>query len=264
MKKSVELDTSILDSCELISTDPPTYKTEHYIVEADKEYICKAVAWLKCIESNVYPTMLEMMGHKPTVKLHALHFIDHRLRGDSGPGAWFEGIKRFRNTNYMGSRIKIFNEKLDNQPPYRLEGDITHETIHGLLDEAKNSRNRTAKWKPIWQCELLDRIFEIELSLRLGNEKKSTDRYNRCVKKCGNYAVFAKFWEEYGWEPFQLLVIRLHDDPDFPPTLLDQNNFSYYMSLFAKKDVSGFFEKCGWNILKKTKEKITEDLQREV
>ena len=265
MKKSVETDKSILDRCKLISSDPPTYKTEHYIVEADKEYICKAVAWAKCIESNVYPTMLEMMGHTPTVNLHALHFVDHRLqlRKGKSTGAWFEGIKRFRDTQYVISRIKIFNGKLEEPPADLLEGNITHETIHGLLDEAKNSRNRTSKWKPIWQCELLDCIFEMELSLRLGNEKKSEKRYNQCVKKGGNYAVFAQFWKRRKWDPFQSLIIRMNDDHNFPPTLLDRNNFAYYMSLFAKENVSDFFEKHGWNIDDKTKEKITEDLQRE-
>lgn len=266
MKKSVEPDTSILDSCELISSDPPTYKTEHYIVEAHKEYICKAVAWVKCIESNVYPTMLEMMGHKPTVNLHALHFVNHRLRGDTGTGAWFEKIRRFRNTHYKGSRIKIFNVKLHDQPPYRLEGDITHETIHGLLHEVKHDGNRTEIWAPIRQSEghLLESIFEMELSWRLGNEAKSDERYRERVKKGRIHAVFAKLWKAYGWEPFKSLIVRLHEDSNFPQTKFDQNNFAYHMSLCAKEDVSGFFEKCGWNIVKKTKEKITEDLQREM
>ena len=34
------------------------------------------------------------------------------------------------------------------------------------------------------------------------------------------------------------------------------------VSLFAKENVSDFFEKQGWNIDKKTKEKIKEDLQQ--
>jgi len=262
MKKSVEPDTPILDDCLKLSSDPPAYKTKHYIVEADSKYILKAVAWTKCIESNVYPIMLDMMEHTPKVKLHALHFVDHRHRGSKGTGAWFERIKRFRNTQYVGSRIKIFHGKLHDQPPYRKVGDITYETIHGLLDEAKNSRNRTTKWKPIWRYELLDRIFEMELCQRLGDEMASEKRYHKRVKEGANYAVFAKFWKAYGWEPFKSLIVRLHNDPNFPPTLLDQNNFAYYMSLFTKEDVSGFFEKHGWNIDNKTKEKITEDLQK--
>lgn len=264
MKKNVEPDDSISDGLELISSDPPAYKTEHYIIEADKKYISKAVAWAKCIESNVYPTMLEMMGHTPTVNLHALHFVNHRLRGDTGTGAWFEKIRRFRNTYYKGSRIKIFNGKLHDQPPYRLEGDITHETIHGLLHEVKHSRNRTEIWAPIRQSEghLLEGIFEMELSRRLGNEAKSKERYLERIKKGRIHAVFAKFWKAYGWKPFKSLIVRLHEDSNFPQTKFDQNNFAYHMSLYAEEDVSRFFEKCGWYVDNKTKEKITEDLQQ--
>jgi len=263
MNISVESDTSILDGCRKLKSEPPAYKTEHYIIEADNKYILKAVAWAKCIESNVYPTMLNMMGHTPTVNLHALHFVNYKLHGNTGPGAWFEKIHRFQNTQYMGSKIKIYNGKLHDQPPYRKEGDITHETIHGLLHEAKHvSRNRTKNWEPIRQgkSHLLEGIFEMELSLRLGNEMKSKERYSKCVQKGAIHAVFAKFWKDYGWEPFQLFIIRLHDDPNFPP-MLDKNNFTYYMSVFTKKDVSDFFENCGWDIDTKTKEKITEDLR---
>ncbi len=266
MKKGVEPDISILDGCQKLSSNPPTYKTEHYIVEAESKYILKALAWAKCIESNVYPTLLDMMGHTPKVNLHALHFVNHKYQFHKGKstGAWFEKIKRFRNTNYMGSRIKIWYGKLNDQPPYRTEGDIVHETIHGLLHEAKHSsRNRTINWEPIRQgkSHLLESIFEIELSQRLGNETKSKERYRKCVNKGGIHTILAKFLKAYRWEPFQSLIIRLHDDPDFPPTL-NQNNFVYHMSLFAKENVSDFFEKQGWNIDKKTKEKIKEDLQQ--
>ena len=265
MKKGVDPDTSILDGCELISSEPPAYKIEHYIVEAESKYILKAVAWAKYLESHVYPTMLDMMGHTPIVNLHALHFVNHKIRGDEGTGAWFEKIRKFRNTQYVGSRIKIFHGKLHDQPPYRAEGDITHETIHGLLHEAKHGGNRTKIWEPIRQgkSHLLESIFEMELSRRLGNDKKSRVRYSRCVKKGGIHAAFAKFWKVYGWEPFKLLICRLNDDPTFPSAKFDQSNFTYYMSMFAKEDVSGFFEKCGWNIDKKTKEKITKDLPSE-
>lgn len=261
MKETIQPDGSVLDKCEKLSSKPLAYKIQHFIVEADSKYVFKAVAWAKFIESNVYPTMVEMMGHSPTIDMHAVHFVDHKLRGSEGPGAWFDGIKRFPNTEYVCSDIKIFHGKLSDIPPYRPEGDITHETIHGLLDEAKNSRNRTAKWKPIWQSELLDRTFEMELSRRLGNEKKSDDRYGKCVKKGGNYAVFANFWKAYGWEPFKSLIVCLHDYPNFPPGLFDKSSFAYYMSLFAKKDVSGFFEKQGWKIDSKTRERIGNALQ---
>lgn len=261
MKENIEPAPSVLDNCEKLSSKPLAYKTGHFIVEAEKEYILKAVGWAKFIESNVYPIMVEMMGHKPTVDVHALHVVDRKLRGSEGPGAWFEGIKRFPNTQYVCSDIKIFHGKLSNIPPYRPEGDITHETIHGLLDETKNGRNRTTKWKPIWQSELLDRIFEIELSQRLGNKTKSEERYRKCLKKEGNYAVLAEFWNAYTWEPFKSLILCLHDDPDFPPGLFDHSGFTYYMSLFAKEDVSSFFEKQGWIIDNETKERIKKELQ---
>lgn len=255
MEKKVEPDPSILDGCEKLSSDLPAYKTEHFIVEADTKYILKAVALVKCIESNVYPIMLDMMGHTPTVNLHFLHFVDHRRRGCTGTSAWFQGIEKFRDTYYVGSRIKIFRDQLTKE-------NILHETIHGLLDEAKNSRCRTKKWKPIWKKELLDLIFEMELYRRLGNEMGSTKRYDKRIKQGGNYAVFAEFWKDYGWEPFKSLIVCLHNDPNFPTAPFDEKNFTYYMSLFTKKDVSGFFEKHCWNIDNKTKEKIREELQR--
>jgi len=235
------------------------YTTKYFIIEAEKKYISKAIAWVECIESNVYPTMLQIMGHIPTVNLHVIQFVNHKLRGASGPGAWFEGIRKYRDTDYMCSSIKIFTGKLDDQPPYRLEGDITHETIHGLLDEAKNSSGRTSKWKPIWQPELLDRIFEIELSQRLGGDMVSK-RFKRCINKGGNYVVFVQFWKMYGWEPFKSLIIRLHEDSKFPLIEFNQNTFAYYMSLFTNKDVSDFFKELGWDIEVETKEKIIEDL----
>jgi hypothetical protein len=100
----------------------------------------------------------------------------------------------------------------------------------------------------------------MELSMRLRNKTNSKQRYNRSVRKSEIHAIFAKFWEIYGWEPFKVLIVRLHDDPNFPPRL-DQNNFAYYMSLFTEEDVSNFFEKQGWIIDNETKEKIKKELQ---
>jgi len=257
MEYITDQDTSILNACEKVRSDPPSYKTEHYIVEASEDCIAKAVGWARYIESNVYSTLLEMMGHTPTVNIHVLHFVDHRLRGSTGSGAWFEKITRFRDTEYVGSRIKIFKGKLHDMPPYRAEGDITHETIHGLLEEAKNQK---ASWKPIWHRELLDNIFEIELSKRLGNGDGCRKRYLKCIKKAQNYAVFAEFWKEYGWQPFQRLIVRLHDEANFHPTF-DQNAFVYNISLSAKQDVSPFFEQRGWRISDLTRQGIVENLK---
>ena len=254
MKKSVEPDISILDGCQKLSSNPPTYKTEHYIIEAESKYILKAVAWAKYIESNVYPTMLEMMGHTPTYNLHILHFTNDFL--GRKVVALFCKFESFRG--FYGSRIRIIQKKLDKMPPYKKEGGITHETIHALLEEAKNER---AKWTPIWKRELLDRIFEIELSKRLGDNEIRDRFYKKCLEKGDNYAVFARFWNKYGWRPFQSLIVRLHNEPNFCP-IFQQNIFVHYLSSCCGEDVSVFFEEHGWNIDDKTKEKIEEDLQK--
>ncbi len=143
-------------------------------------------------------------------------------------------------------------------PPYQKEGGITHETIHALLEEAKNER---AEWTPIWKKELLDRIFEIELSNRLGDHKVRDRFYEKCIKKGDNYAVFAQFWNKYGWRPFQSHIVRLHNEPNSCP-IFDQSTFVHYLSSCYGEDVSVFFEKQGWNIDKNTKEKIKKDLQK--
>jgi len=254
MKKNVEPDDSIFEGCEQVGSDPPAYRTTHYIVEADPKYIRKALSWAKYIESHVYPTMIKMMGHKPTHNLHILHFTDAFL-GRKVIGT-FRKFEYFRG--FYGSQIHIIQKKLDKMRSYQKEGGITHETIHALLEEAKNER---AKWSPIWKPELLDRIFEMELSNRLGDHEVRDSFYKKCLKKGDNYAVFAQFWNEYGWNPFKSIIVRLHNEPDSCP-IFDQSKFVHYMSSCYGEDVSIFFEKQGCNIDKKTKEKIKEDLQQ--
>jgi hypothetical protein len=153
MNKSLDLDASVLEDCEKLCSEPLAYKTEYFIIEADEKYILKAVAWAKCIETDVYPIMLNMMGHKPTVNLHSLHFEKNKLLiGGRLCNAGFYKIARFRNTQYVGSNIRVFQGLLDKMPPYHKEGYIVHEIIHGLLHEAKHgSKNRTESWQPIRQ-----------------------------------------------------------------------------------------------------------------
>ncbi len=243
----------VLEDCKRLDVDPPAYMTEHFIIQAPPEYITRAVGWVKYVEANIYPTMIQMLGSRPQVDLYAVMFRDDYPKHP----AVYSGIAEFEKTGYRAHRIRVRCYKLDWMPPYQFGGSVTWETMHALLNDAK----KQADWKPIWQTELLDLIFEMELFKRF-NMQSELDKLlhgDSLKDPRSRYAVFAEFWKEYGWQPFQKLIVKLHDNPEFKPTL-DEGTFAYEMSLGAGKDVSAFFETRGWKIPPETKARITEQL----
>ena len=244
----------ILKGLQKLSDVPLTYRSQHFIIQAPQEKIYRAIGWAKYVESDIYPTMLDMMGHKPTIDLHIVEF-SYKF----GHIGVFTGIgKEIEGRKYNASRIYIHPHRLDIMPPYQNLGGLTWETIHGLLNEAK----RQANWKPIWQTELLDVIFEMELAKRLKLEDDLEMLWKQFVTnqpKGSSYVVLAEFWKFYGWKPYQKLLTELHNDVNFRP-IFNQDTFVYYMSMYAKKNVSKFFEERGWNISKEVKERIQKDL----
>jgi hypothetical protein len=248
----------ILQGCKKLDVDPPTYMTAHFIIQAPPERINKAVGWVKHVETAVYPTMVQILGYTPVPDIHAVVFQDDYPEHP----AVFSGIGEFDKTGIRASRIWVRCEKLDSMPPYQTGGGVAWETIHALLDGPK----KQADWKPIWQTELLDLIFEMELYKRLGMQAE-LDRLwqggTRYLKDPqSRYSVLGAFWKEYGWEPFQKFLRKLHENPDFKPTL-HEGTFVYEMSLGAGKDVSPFFEARGWKVPVETKARITEQLSHE-
>jgi hypothetical protein len=212
-----------------------TYQTGHFTVQATESNIFKAVAYAKHVDKTAYPLMLKILGHKPKLDTHIVRFNAKwkhvGIYGESG--AW-EGLR--------ASRVYIRPSKLHSMPPYQDESGIIWEPLHALLDEAK----KKAAWKPIWAVELLDIIFEFERRKASG-QTESLERLRRKYlehKPESRYAQLGKFWKRYGWEPFNYLINRIHDDPEFKP-VLNEPNFAYYMSLGAKRDVTPFFRSLG-------------------
>jgi hypothetical protein len=229
--------------------------TEHYIVQAPPERINKAVGWVKHVETTVYPTMVQMLGYTPDPDLHAVVFQDNYPKNP----AVFTGVGEFQKTGIRASRIYVRCGKLDSMPPYQTGGGVAWETMHAFLNDPK----KQADWKPIWQTELLDLIFEMELYKRLSMQAELDHMWHGGTgflkDPHSRYVVLGEFWKEYGWQPFQKLLLKLHENPDFKPTL-DEGTFAYEMSLGAGKDVSAFFEARGWKVPPETKALITEQL----
>jgi len=254
LKPMKEPGPEVLDDLQKLSDFPPTYRLQHFIVRASPDRIRTAVGWVRYVDSEIYPTMLNMMGHEPAVNLHVIDFCfrNEHVGVFTGIGRTIEG------QTYHASRIYILPSKLDRMPPYQPLGGVVWESIHGLLDEAK----RKANWKPIWQTELLDLVFEMELARRLKLDDWSKDLWKIVTKQPkSNYAVLAEFWKLYGWEPYQKLLTQLHEDADFRPTF-DQGTYAYQMSMYVEKDVSRFFEERGWDISAEAKRRIREDLPK--
>jgi hypothetical protein len=251
-------DASFLDKCEKVGSNPTTYerKTAHYVVRASEDYIQKGFNWAEHIEDTVYPTMINMMGHEPKRNMHALHFVPDKLCGCIR--AWWKPCCKPNSKEPIGSHIYIWQRKMSGMPPYQPWGGITWETIHGLLYEVKSEK---ADWEPLdpsppnGKGELLDYVFEMELCQQLGIKECCSQLQQECDRLGGNYSAFLEFWKEYGWRPFQLLIGYLHNLRNSRPTL-DKDNLVYYMSSFVKEDVSPFFEKCDWQIIDETKQKI--------
>ena len=173
--------------------------------------------------------------------------------------AVYTGVgKEIEGRTYHASRVYVHPHKLDGMPPYQDLGGVTWETIHGLLDEAK----KKADWKPIWEAELLDLVFEFELARRLQRNEWSSKTWDSFVtRRAGtNYATVCHFWAKYGWEPFRKLLTQLHEDDGFRPTF-DQSTFAYQMSLYVGENVAPFFEERGWSVSAQTKRRIHEELQ---
>jgi hypothetical protein len=80
-------------------------------------------------------------------------------------------------------------------------------------------------------------------------------------------SILGKFWEQYGWDPFQRLLKKVHSLPRskyvFDCTFeLNKDSFVYEMSVNVGKDVSEFFEKEGWEISAETKRRILVSVTR--
>jgi hypothetical protein len=238
----------ILKDCKSLDVYPPAYMTKHYIVQAPEERIYTAVGWAKHVEENAYSTMIEVLGYDTPIDLHAVVFSD-----EARHPAFYMGIGEFQDTGLRASKIFARCSLLNPMPPYRVTGGLAWETIHAILDEPK----RQANWRQVLQQELLDLVFELELYKRLGLQSEIDAIWKKWVvgKPNTRYSVLCTFWKEYGWGPYQKLLLKLHENPDFKPVFTEAS-FVYELSLGAGKDVSPFFIERGWTVDEETKAKI--------
>jgi hypothetical protein len=238
-----------------LRTEPTAYKMKKYIVQAPPERIHMAVGYVKYIETEIYPTLKEILGYAPPIDLHAVVFTEQAK-------VWsiYKGIGEFQNTGLQASQIFLRARLLDRMPPFGATGGVTWETIQAFLNHPKNQ----ADWKDVWEPGVLSVVYEMELSRRLKLDWDFDARWKRYVtdKPGSRYAAYCEFWKEYGWGPYQKFLLKLHENPDFKP-VLTESSLVYELSLGAGKDVSPFFIERGWTVDDETRAKIKAEVEGE-
>jgi hypothetical protein len=222
-----------------------TFTYGHYFVICPSEYKQKAQGWVRDANDGAYAVMGDVLGYYPEVDSYIVEFKDSPYAG------YYDGVKTIRGVT--GGYIILDLGLLDTleQYPDNLFGGLVYETIHGFLDPHK--RHYVLK-----RSEDFDIIFEVELLDRLGLQWAVTQLYDTWYPGDRDFSICWDIREQYGWRYFQHFFRALEDRGH--PSVDDDDDWCYYMSLFVGEDLTDIFENHDRSISTRTQERINQEL----
>jgi len=227
-----------------------TFTYGHYFVVCPEDYEQEARKWVKDVDDNAYPIMIDVLGYHPAVDFYVVEFKEWKYAGQ------YLGFEVVRGV--LGGHIVIDLDVLDTLESYpdNIHGGLAYETIHGFLDPHK------PRHEVITRTEDFDIIFEIEVLDSLQLNSYITQLYNRWYPGHRDFSICWDIREQCGWSVFQKFFGNLEDLSH--PDVDNDDDWCYYMSLIAQENLTDIFEKHGRSISSYTQGEIERDLLSEL